>query len=478
MNSERTKTVIIADDDASIRTVMSEALRRDGYNVIAVGTGSALWSRIQRGEGDVVITDVVMPDADGLELLPSISKKRPNLPIIVVSAQSTLTTAVRASEQGAFEYIPKPFDINRLTDVVKKALQSSSDGPSSTTIPQPVDDNPLVGSSPAMQEVFRTMARVMGTDLTISIFGESGSGKELVAQALHDMGPRKNAKFVAVNMAAIPRDLIESELFGHEKGAFTGAQARVEGRFEEARGGTLFLDEIGDMPMEAQTRLLRVIQEGEYRAVGGRRMIDTDVRIITATHKDLEQMVRDGTFREDLYYRLNVVVIDIPSLTKRREDIPELANSFLNEAERDGLPAKSFTEGAFKAMMKYNWPGNVRELRNMVRRLCALYSEDVLDETVVKAELKGRKGHKKPKAGENLSTDVLGHLERYFAAHPDDLPPSGLYDRILREVERPLIITSLKATKGNQLKAADLLGINRNTLRKKIRELDIDLDKS
>ena len=317
----------------------------------------------------------------------------------------------------------------------------------------------------------------MGTDLTVMITGESGTGKELVARALHDYGKRRTGPFVAINMAAIPRELIESELFGHEKGSFTGAMARGIGRFEQAQGGTLFLDEIGDMPLEAQTRLLRVLQQGEYTTVGGRAPIRADVRIVAATHRDLRQLIRQGLFREDLFYRLNVVPIRLPPLRERTEDIPALIRHFFAEAGSEGLPVKTLDQAAMDRLKAYRWPGNVRELENLVRRLSALYSQEVIGVDAIEAELADAPPPP-PSAEngeENLSTAAERHLRDYFAAHKGGLPPSGLYDRVLREIERPLIQLSLSATRGNQLKAAQLLGLNRNTLRKKLRELDIDV---
>ncbi len=470
-------TILVADDDRSIRTVLDEALGRAGYEVRTTGTAAALWQWVSNGDGDLVITDVVMPDERGLDLIPRIRKLRPNLRIVVMSAQSTLMTAVKAIERGAFEYLPKPFDLNQLVNVVRRALETPPAATSNGGEGEAEDQLPLIGRSAAMQEIYRTLARLMGTDLTVMIEGESGTGKELVARALHDYGKRRDRAFVAVNMAAIPRELIESELFGHEKGAFTGATSRNMGRFQQADGGTLFLDEIGDMPLEAQTRLLRVLQEGEYTTVGGRASQRADVRIVAATHRDLRQLIRQGRFREDLYFRLNVVPIRLPPLRERSDDIPELIRSFLARAAGEGLPWKIIDDDAMERLKRHSWPGNVRELENLVRRLAALYSEEMIGVNVVDAELADDTHTAPPVEGNGISDSVERHLKSYFLAHGDGLPAAGLYERVLREVERPLITLSLQATRGNQIKAAQILGLNRNTLRKKIRELDIPVSR-
>jgi len=473
-------TILVADDDRSMRIVLGRALGRLGHNVRSTGTAAGLWRWIAAGEGDLVITDVIMPDENGLDLLPRIKRARPDLPVIVMSAQSTLLTAIKANERGAYEYLPKPFDLDVLIGTVQRALTQRGDGEMAEAA-APLDGEdalPLVGRSPAMQEVYRVLARLMNTDLTVMISGESGTGKELFARALHDYGKRRDGPFVAINMAAIPRELIESELFGHERGAFTGATARSVGRFEQAKGGTLFLDEIGDMPLEAQTRLLRVLQDGEYTSVGGRAPIRADARIVAATHRDLRQQVSQGLFREDLFYRLNVVPLRLPPLRERTEDIPMLARHFLSLAAEEGLAFKSLDAAAMERLKTHAWPGNVRELENLVRRLAVLYAEDVITAEAIDAELtEPRSGAEERSAGkaENLSDSVDRHLARYFSAHKDGLPAAGLYDRILCEVERPLIIRTLAATNGNQIKAARVLGLNRNTLRKKIRVLDIQV---
>jgi two-component system nitrogen regulation response regulator GlnG len=379
--------ILVADDDAAIRTVLNQALSRAGYEVRLTSNAATLWRWVNQGDGDLVITDVVMPDENAFDLLPRIKKLRPELPVIVMSAQNTFMTAIRASERGAYEYLPKPFDLKELIAIVGRALAEPKGRSRAPAKPEEFDAIPLVGRSPAMQEIYRVLARLMQTDLTVMISGESGTGKELVARALHDYGKRRSGPFVAVNMAAIPRDLIESELFGHEKGAFTGANSRNAGRFEQAEGGTLFLDEIGDMPMEAQTRLLRVLQQGEYTTVGGRTPIKADVRIIAATNKDLRVLIQQGLFREDLFFRLNVVPLRLPPLRERSEDVPDLIRHFFAQAEREGLPPKQLDQAALERLKRHRWPGNVRELENLARRLAALYPQETITAPVMEAEL-------------------------------------------------------------------------------------------
>lgn len=491
--------ILVADDDAAIRMVLSQALSRAGYDVRLASNAATLWNWVQGGEGDLVISDVVMPDENAFDLLPRIKKLRPELPIIVMSAQNTFMTAIKASERGAYDYLPKPFDLKDLVAVVGRALSEPRSKPVREA-PAEAEGMPLVGRSHAMQDIYRTLARLMQTDLTVMVSGESGTGKELVARALHEYGRRKKGPFVAINMAAIPRDLIESELFGHERGAFTGANTRSAGRFEQAEGGTLFLDEIGDMPMEAQTRLLRVLQQGEYTTVGGRNPIKTNVRIVAATNKDLRILIGQGLFREDLFFRLNVVPIRLPPLRERLEDIPDLVEHFFKQAEEEGLPRKVIDGEALEELKTYHWPGNIRELENLIRRLAALYPQETITAPLIAAELDYGRDQSMDAgavsssaaavpavsgtaglpvdAEANLSLAVETYLAGLFKSYGADLPPVGLYHRILREVELPLITAALVATRGNQIRAAEMLGLNRNTLRKKIRELDIRLMRS
>ncbi|TAK50192.1 MAG: nitrogen regulation protein NR(I) [Xanthobacteraceae bacterium] len=472
-------SILIADDDAAIRTVLNQALSRAGYEVRLTGNAATLWRWVQQGDGDLVITDVVMPDENAFDLLPRIKKSRPSLPVIVMSAQNTFMTAVRASERGAYEYLPKPFDLKELIAIVGRALSEPKERRNDDKDADDLEAIPLVGRSAAMQEIYRLLARLMQTDLTVMISGESGTGKELVARALHDYGKRRAGPFVAINMAAIPRDLIESELFGHERGAFTGANVRNPGRFEQAEGGTLFLDEIGDMPMEAQTRLLRVLQQGEYTTVGGRTPIRTDVRIIAASNKDLRVLIQQGLFREDLFFRLNVVPLRLPPLRERIEDLPDLVRHFFALAEKDGLPPKQLDAAALERLKQHRWPGNVRELENLARRLAALYPQEIITAPVIEGELAppsvSTGGGLAPLTIDNIGAAVEQYLASYFAGFPKGMPPPGLYHRLLREIEVPLLSASLAATRGNQIRAADLLGLNRNTLRKKIRDLDIQV---
>ncbi len=471
--------ILVVDDDKAIRTVIREALRREGYSVETAGSLVEMRRLAKSFQPQLLITDVILPDGNGLDLVPELLAAHPGMPVIVLSAQNTFTTAVRATEQGAFDYLPKPFDLAELSRAVADALAMRASRGGSETGLAAAEDLPLIGRSAPMQEVYRTIARVLSNDLSVLVLGESGTGKELVARAIHDFGPRGAKPFVAINMAAIPRELIESELFGHERGAFTGAQARSAGRFEQAEGGTLFLDEIGDMPLEAQTRLLRVLQTGEYSPVGGNRSIRADVRIIAATHKDLNQLIADNAFREDLYYRLNVVPIRLPALRQRIDDIGELAQYFLDRAAREGLPRKKLDPQAIDRLAGHRWPGNVRELENMMRRLAALAREDVIGAAQIDAQLEAAEAldssPSRPGSGGGGVAEAVGdHLARYFATFGETLPPDGLYDRLIAEVERPLLLASLSAVRGNQLRAAKLLGINRNTLRKKLTELGID----
>ena len=472
--------VLLADDDSAIRLVAGRALEQAACRVVAVDSVAGLMAAVAEPGLDVLVTDVAFPDGDALDLLPEIKARRPDLAIVVMSARSTLLTAVKARERGVAAYLPKPFPLDDLVAAVREAAGTGTAaaaagpagaGPAGPGLAEMAgDEGPIVGRSPAMQGIFRAMARLVHTDLSVVITGESGTGKEVVARALHDLGPRGGGPFVAINMAAIPRELVETELFGHERGAFTGADRRHDGRFAQAAGGTLFLDEIGDMPPEAQTRLLRVLQDGAYTRVGGTELLGSDARIVSATHKDLPELIRRGLFREDLYYRLNVVPRALPPLRERADDIPGLCRHFLARTGREGLPAKTLSPAALDELATWPWPGNVRELENLVRRLVVMVDAPVIEPGHL-AELRPAAG---ARAGGSLAEAARYHIGRFLDAHGGDGVPTGIHDRIMAEVERPLIEISLRHTGGNQLRAAEMLGLNRNTLRKRIRLLGID----
>ena len=469
-----TGRVLVVDDDPAICVVVGEALRRQGHKVKIAGSIRERTALMESFSPDILITDVMLPDGDGLDGVAEIIERKPDLNVIILSAQNTLNTAIRATEKGAFEYLPKPFDLNELTRAVADALGHRSGGADASEQGLPHDGLPLVGRSPAMQEVYRTIARVLSNDLSILVLGESGTGKELVAEAIHSLGQRRTRPFVAINMAAIPRELIEAELFGYEKGAFTGAQARTAGKFEQAQGGTLFLDEIGDMPMEAQTRLLRVLQSGEVTTVGGSKPVRVDVRIIAATNKDLPRLIEENRFRQDLYYRLNVVPVSLPPLRERREDVILLARHFLDRAAQDGLPRKALAEDAAQLLMAYHWPGNVRELQNIMQRLAVLSRENVIAADMLRHALPldaVPADHAAP-AGQ-LAQAVREWTKRQLGVGLGQANPQ-LHDNLLAVIEPILLQETLASVDGNQIRAAGLLGINRNTLRKKLTDYGLD----
>lgn len=458
--------VLLVEDDRAIATVITEALHEEGFDVSTCASIARRDAMLQAARYDVMLTDVILEDGDGLASMGVVRQIAPDMPVIVLSAQNTLDTAVRASETEAFEYFPKPFDLDELTQAVRQAVANRP----RATLPDVAgqDNLPLIGRSPAMQGVYRMITRVLRNDLTVLVTGESGTGKELVAEAIHQLGARKSGPFVAVNTAAIPRELIESELFGHERGAFTGAVTQSIGKFEQANGGTLFLDEIGDMPAEAQTRLLRALQSGRIRRVGGRQEIGVDVRIIAATNRDLLPMIADGRFREDLYYRLNVVPIPLPPLRDRRGDIGALVRHFLNEASAEGLPRRDIDEAAVTLLTERSWRGNVRELRNVVFRLALLARDDVIDVMTVQDSIP-------PDLGPHGDGPTAGFNDAVAEWLADTRPATGtLYHGALAAFEKPLFEHALRETEGNQLRAAKLLGINRNTLRKRLGELRIE----
>jgi two-component system nitrogen regulation response regulator GlnG len=459
-----TRSALLVEDDGAIATVIVAALEEEGFAVDRCDSIADRDRLLAQRQYDVMLTDVVLTDGDGIETLGIVQDAAPDMPVIVLSAQNTLDTAVRATGTGAFEYFPKPFDLDELVRAACQAADRACGGAESSA--EIGESLPLIGRSPAMQDVYRMITRVLRNDLTVLILGESGTGKELVAEAIHQLGHRKDEPFVAVNAAAIPRELIESELFGHEKGAFTGAVGRSIGKFEQANGGTLFLDEIGDMPAEAQTRLLRALQSGRIRRVGGREEIAVDVRIIAATNRDLAPMIADGTFREDLFYRLNVVPIRLPPLRERTGDVEPLARHFLRLAASEGLPRRGLSAEAAELLTRHRWRGNVRELRNVVYRAALLAREGTIDAATI-AQMLAESPVTDDKPG-----DWAAALAGWLA---EARPPDGtLYHSALAGFEKPLFEHALARTAGNQLRAAALLGINRNTLRKRLTELAID----
>ena len=473
------RVILIADDDQSIRTVLKHALNNESYDTKMTGSAVELMKWVDEGLGDVVLTDILMEDGNGLDILKHINETRPNLPVVIMSAQNTVLTAINASESGAFEYLPKPFDLNEMKKILEMALNKTPDVLSNNTLD--FQNLPLIGRSRAMQEVYRIIGRLITSEYGVLITGESGTGKELVAKTLHDFGLRKGKAFVAVNMGAIPQDLIETELFGYEKGAFTGADNNKIGRFQQSSGGTLFLDEIGDMPLSAQTRLLRVLQEGEISPVGGTISQRVDIRVIAATHRKLENMVKEGTFREDLYYRLNVVPIKLPALRERSGDIPDLISAFFR---KNGETPKNITTPAMTTLENYNWSGNVRELENLVRRISVLVSGSVVDKQIIDTLL----GLSKSSDGDEVVADEIHgkgiakscekHIRAYLNALDGVVGAGYLYKVVINEVERPLIELTLQKFNGNQIKTAFALGLNRNTLRKKINDLNIKIVKT
>ncbi|MGV1683241.1 nitrogen regulation protein NR(I) [Sphingopyxis sp. NJF-3] len=463
------KTILLVEDDPAIAMIIRETLAPECGRLAAVTSVAERNAWLADNHADLIITDVVLPDGDGIDSLPGAGVD-PRTPVIVLSAQNTLDTAVRATGIGSYDYLPKPFDLDELIASVRAALQRRAE-PAEPVDPAQADSHGLVGRAPAMQAVYRTIARLASNDLAVLILGESGTGKEVVARAIHATGLRRSGPFVAINMAAIPRELIEAELFGHEKGAFTGAHSRNAGRFEQAAGGTLFLDEIGDMPIEAQTRLLRVLQSNEYSTVGGSQSLKADVRVIAATHRDMRTLVADGRFREDLFYRLNVIPVTLPPLRDRRSDIGALVRHFVEAGRHFGLPAREFAPAAMQMLERHDWPGNVRELGNVVQRLAVLSRDAVVTVRDVEGVLReqGEGGPAEP-------ADLIARAVDDWAR--EQLAGAGvdgdIHARLEAIVEAALLRRTLREVRGNQLEAARRLGINRNTLRKRLGQLDID----
>ena len=465
---QKTAKVWVVDDDSSIRWVLERALSQAGIDNESFENGDLLLGRIENEQPEVIISDIRMPGTDGLELLSRISEDFPDLPVIITTAHSDLDSAVASYQHGAFEYLPKPFDIDEVVAITERALAQAEENRTDAPIAEAdVAHTEIIGEAPAMQEVFRAIGRLSHSNITVLINGESGTGKELVARALHRHSPRVQKPFIALNMAAIPRDLMESELFGHEKGAFTGANSKREGRFEQADGGTLFLDEIGDMPAETQTRLLRVLADGEFYRVGGHTPVNVDVRIIAATHQDLESLVQSGDFREDLFHRLNVIRIHIPNLSQRREDIPRLMRFFFQQAAEElGGETKVLLPETEEFLTGLEWPGNVRQLENTCRWITVMASGREVHLSDLPPEL--GKGTLAPK--ETGQSDWRQLLFRW--AHNELV--QGKH-HILRDAtpdfERVMIEVALQHSQGRKRDAAELLGWGRNTLTRKIRDL-------
>ncbi len=457
----------IVDDDRSIRWVLEKALKQAGHQTTSFEKATGVMASLEQNQPDVLITDIRMPGMDGLSLLDKINSRYPELPVIVITAHSDLDSAVSAYKGGAFEYLPKPFDIDEATELVQRALRHRH--PHASVSTEIVGDTPeIIGEAPSMQEVFRAIGRLSNSKMTVMINGESGTGKELVAQALHRHSPRTKMPFIALNTAAIPKDLLESELFGHERGAFTGAQSQRKGRFEQADGGTLFLDEIGDMPAELQTRLLRVLADGEFYRVGGHTPIKVDVRIIAATHQHLENHVAKGLFREDLFHRLNVIRIHIPSLRDRREDIQLLAQHFLQSAANElEVEPKILDKAAANFMTQLDWPGNVRQIENTCRWLTVMSPGQVITVDDLPPELREESFTK------SSDNEDWENVLRRWAAHQLQEGCSALLDDATPRFEKIMIETALTHSGGHRQDAAKLLGWGRNTLTRKIKELGL-----
>jgi two-component system, NtrC family, nitrogen regulation response regulator GlnG len=459
--------VWIIDDDKSIRWVLEKSFARENIEFKSFSSATDALAALKTSAPQVVVSDIRMPGASGLEFLQEIKTQHPKLPVIIMTAYSDLESAVSAFQGGAFEYLPKPFDVDQAVALVRRALEESQRKDSAATVSDTAPE--ILGQAPAMQEVFRAIGRLAQSHATVMITGESGSGKELVARALHTHSPRKDKAFIAINTAAIPKDLLESELFGHERGAFTGAAAQRRGRFEQAEGGTLFLDEIGDMPAELQTRLLRVLSDGQFYRVGGHQPIAANVRVIAATHQDLEARVKQHLFREDLFHRLNVIRLRLPSLRERREDIPLLAKHFLQtSAQALKTSPKKFTEAALQYLSAHDLPGNVRQLENICHWLTVMAPGQTIDVNDLPPEIKDSSQVSAAldwrSALENLVTAKLARGE------------IGIIDQLTKDFEAALITRALAHTGGRRIEAATLLGLGRNTLTRKIQELGLDKD--
>jgi two-component system nitrogen regulation response regulator GlnG len=462
------KPVWIVDDDRSIRWVIEKALSREGIAYNSFSSAQEALDALSDGAPEVLVSDIRMPGRSGLELLQAVKSRHPAVPVIVMTAYSDLDSAVAAFQGGAYEYLPKPFDIDQAVGLIRRALdERKKDAEAAQPL---VEAREILGQAPAMQEVFRAIGRLSQSSATVLITGESGTGKELVARALHRHSARAQQPFIAINTAAMPKDLLESELFGHERGSFTGAQQQRRGRFEQAEGGTLFLDEIGDMPAELQTRLLRVLSDGTFYRVGGHQQLKANVRVIAATHQNLENRVREGTFREDLYHRLNVIRLRLPSLRERAEDIPLLTKHFLAQSARQlGVEAKRIADEALAHLARLEFPGNVRQLENLCHWLTVMAPGQVIDFGNLPPELRAQFADDAAASASDWVSALEQEAERRLARGD-----TGILDTLGRQFERALIIKALARTGGRRIDAANLLGMGRNTITRKIQELGID----
>ena len=465
------KNILIIDDDFSLRRVIEKALKNSKTNIKSVSTISEAWVDIEKNSFDLIICDVVLPDGDGLELVKKVKSKDNSQSFIIISAKNNLLTAIKANQLDVVDYLPKPLDLNDLTITVDRCLKNQMIKNNEFIIDEKL---PIIGTSSVMQSVFKNIAKITKTNYTVLITGESGSGKELVAKVIHDYSSRSNSPFIPINMASLPKNLIESELFGYEKGSFTGAEKRTLGFFEKANGGTLFLDEIGDMPIDVQARLLRVLQFGEFSRVGGREVIKTDVRIISATNKNLLNSIDQNLFRQDLFYRLNVINVDLPPLRERGNDIVDIAKSFLVNFSNN---EKSLDSNGIEFLKNYSWPGNIRELENLFKRVCALSTEriitgEILSEFIDKKEtlLNNHEIQElNVKSYSSLNVFLQEFLDQLFDTLENETEIQ-LFEKFISEVEKQLISKTLTYFSGNQIKSSKLLGINRNTLRSKIQK--------
>jgi len=469
--------ILVADDEESMRWVLDKSLKKQGFHVDLAENGLQARQLSRKKSYDLALLDIKMPGLQGLELLRLMQEESPRTLVVIMTAEATMENAVAAMKHGAFDYLTKPFDLEALEAILIKARNTAKISGQLDRLRDEIQrqnspGHTIVGNSRTMQEVYKTLGRIAMSDVTVLVTGESGTGKELIARAVHSNSSRLGKPFIAINCAAIPHDLLESELFGHERGAFTGATERKAGKFEQAEGGTLFLDEIGDMPLELQAKLLRVLQEKEITRTGGTQSLPVDVRIVAASNQNLMDMVRDKTFREDLFYRLNVVPIELPPLRERKEDLPELTNFFLQRARQEmGVRVDGVSDKALQLLQQHRWPGNVRELENLIKRASLLTANQVLQP----ADFTSLNGTVTvAQQAESLESLVANKLQASLAnMNLGEL--NNLYAMVLEQVERPLINIILQQTRGNQVRSAEILGINRNTLRKKIKELRICL---